>query len=105
MGDVIRSFSETIGSPDTAWVMGYPHWADTRLVALEAGYPERDYAMFIEGLETTLADTRPKIFLLHQQDAAAEEALRQYYPQGWLQNYESQQESKDFLIFFVPPTQ
>jgi hypothetical protein len=105
MGDVIRSFSETIGSPETAWVMGYPHWADTRLVALEAGYPDRDYAMFVEGLESTLSDPRPKLFLLHVQDADAKEALQRYYPQGWFQTYQSKQESKDFLIYFTPPTE
>jgi hypothetical protein len=28
MGEVVRSFAELTGSPDTAWLVGYPHWAD-----------------------------------------------------------------------------
>jgi hypothetical protein len=104
MGTVIHSFSETIGSPDTAWVMGYPHWADTRLVAIEAGYPQRDYAMFVDGLENTLADPRPKLFLVNLQDQDARQALPQFYPEGWFQTYESSVESKDFLLFFAPPS-
>ncbi len=34
MGKVIREFSETIGSPETAWVVGFPYWVDTRLVGI-----------------------------------------------------------------------
>ena len=27
----------------------------------------------------------------------------QYYPMGWFQEYVSQVETKDFLLFFAPP--
>ena len=103
MGAVIRTFSETIGSPETAWVMGYPHWADTRLVAIEAGYPERDYAMFVEDLETTLSEPGPKLFLVNPQDQPAKRALQESYPHGWIQTYASNVENRDFLLFFAPP--
>jgi len=105
MGDVIQSFSRTIGSPDTAWVMGYPHWADTRLVAIEAGYPQRDYAMFVDGLENTITDRRPKLFLLNPQDQEAKEALPRFYPDGWFRTYESSVDYKDFVLFFAPPSE
>jgi hypothetical protein len=105
MGAVARSFGETIGSPDTVWVMGFPYWVDTRLVADSAGYPGRDYEMFVDKLSTTLADQRPKMFLLNPQDQAAVTALQGLYPLGWLTTYTSKVPTKDFLIFFAPPQQ
>jgi 4-amino-4-deoxy-L-arabinose transferase-like glycosyltransferase len=103
IGAIAKEFAETIGSPDTVWVMGYPHWVDTRLVALNAGFPGRDYELFIQELETTLPDTRAKLFILNKDDQAAADALRQMYPQGWLSFYPSKTPTKDFRLFFVPP--
>ncbi|MDI6694597.1 MAG: glycosyltransferase family 39 protein [Anaerolineales bacterium] len=103
IGAIAKEFAETIGSPDTVWVMGYPHWVDTRLVALNAGFPGRDYELFVQELETTLPDTRAKLFILNKDDQAAADALRQMYPQGWLSFYPSKTPTKDFRLFFVPP--
>ena len=103
IGEVIRSFAETVGSPDSAWVMGYPHWADTRLVAINAGYPNIDFALFTEKLDTTLSVQSPKIFIVHPLDETGINALPQYYENGWFQVFDSAVESKNFLIFFVPP--
>ena len=103
IGEVIHSFAETVGSTDSAWVMGYPHWADTRLVAINAGYPNIDFALFTEKLDTTLAVPPPKIFIVHPLDETAINALPHYYEDGWFQVFDSAVESKDFLIFFVPP--
>ena len=105
MGGVIKSFSESSGSPETAWVMGYPHWADTRLVAIEAGYPERDYATFIDGLESTAQDPQPKLFLVHLDDNEAIRALKEVFPLGWVQTYESSVENRDFLMYFTQPVE
>lgn len=103
MGAVIKDFSATFGRPENAWLMGYPHWADTRLIALNAGTPLRDYALFIDGLPATKEVPGAKLFIVHPQDEAAQEALRQTYPDGWLQRYVSKVETKDFLIYIVPP--
>lgn len=103
IGSVARSFSTTIGSLDTVWVMGYPHWVDTRLVAINAGFPGKDFELFVNELEITRSDPRPKMFLLNPDDEDAVAALKQIYPQGWLQLYKSKVETKDFLIYFAPP--
>jgi hypothetical protein len=105
MGAVARTFAETIGSPDTIWVMGFPYWVDTRLVAINAGYPGRNYELFVDKLPSTQADGRPKMFIINPQDQVAIIALKQLYPQGWLEAYTSKVPTKDFLIFFVPPAQ
>jgi hypothetical protein len=103
IGALAGEFAETIGSPDTIWVMGFPHWIDSRLVATNAGYPGRDYRMFPEQLTNTLADPRPKLFILNPQDTQGMQALRQLYHQGWPQTIQSKTPGKDFVLFFVPP--
>lgn len=103
MGKVVRSFTELTGSTDTAWLVGYPHWADSRLVMINAGFPTRDNGFLLPNFPDTLEDPRPKLFLINLNDLAAMEALRSRYPDGWLTEYDSKYESKNFMLFFVPP--
>jgi hypothetical protein len=102
MGQIIGNFANSIGRLDTAWVVAYPHWADTRLVGMHAGNPTRDYAIAPDRLEQTLPVPGPKLFIVNQQDEPAVEALQSLYPDGWLDRYQSKYEFKDFLIFVVP---
>ncbi len=105
IGGVVRSFAEMTGSPDTAWLVAYPHWVDSRLVMINAGYPDRDNALWPEHFIDTLQDPRPKLFLLNPLDSTDLEALQALYPQGSLQTYPSRVETKDFYMFFVPANQ
>ncbi len=103
IGEVIRGFSETIGTPDTAWVIGYPYWVDTRIVGMMSGQPTRDLAISIERLGETIQDPRAKLFILKPEDEAALDVLTNLYPQGVSNTYLSTVPSKEFIIFFVPP--
>jgi hypothetical protein len=103
MGEVIRQFTTSVGSEDTAWVLAYPHWVDTRLVGMNAGYPLKDYAIWPENLPETTADPRAKLFLVKPEDAQGLQALQSLYPQGVLQEYVSEVDFHNFLMFFVPP--
>ncbi len=103
MGEVIRDFAASVGSPDTAWVAAYPYWVDTRLVGMNAGFPLKDYAIFPENFASTLSEPRAKLFLVKPEDSAALDALRQLYPQGVVSTYNSAVEGHDFNIFFIPP--
>ena len=105
MGEVVRSFAELTGSPDTAWLVGYPHWVDSRLVMINAGFPMRDNAIWPDGFQATLAEPRSKLFLININDTANIEALQSLYPQGQLQQYKSKYEGKDFILFIVPAAQ
>jgi 4-amino-4-deoxy-L-arabinose transferase-like glycosyltransferase len=112
MGGVVKNFVDTFGSPDTAWVVAYPYWVDTRLVAITAGFTTRDLAVWPDGqmpdspvhLSDTLADPRAKLFLINPQDADAMAQLQKLYPTGvlWLQKSRVEA-SKDFYVFQVPP--
>jgi hypothetical protein len=102
MGQVIRGFNDTIGESESAWVLVYPHWVDTRLVGMNAGFPTRDYAIFPDQLASTLSIPSPKLFLVKPDDEVGQDRLEAFYPHGWFQVYHSQVENKDFLMFFVP---
>ena len=103
IGHVIRGFSESVGSADTAFLVAYPHWVDSRLVGINAGYPFKDYALWTDQFESTLQDPRAKLFVININDNADIEKLAQLYPTGSLSLYDVPLEGKDFYIFFVPP--
>jgi len=102
MGAVVRSFTELNGSPDTAWLVGYPYWADSRLVMINAGFPFRDNAIWPQSFPDTATDPRPKLFIINPNDVDDKTALQSLYPNGWLMEYQSKYETKNFLLFFVP---
>lgn len=102
LGAVIGGFARSVGAPDRAWVIPYPHWVDTRLVGIRAGFPRRDYALPRDRLEDTLALSGPKLFLFRPEDQETENRLWELYPQGRLWRYRSSTPGKDFLVFFVP---
>jgi hypothetical protein len=104
IGHVIRAFADSIGEADSAWVVPNPHWVDTRLVGINAGYPDRDYALWPDGLPETLADPRAKLFVVRPVDEPTVELLDQLYPQGsWDRFTSAVNADKDFLTFYVPP--
>ena len=102
LGDVVRSFAKLNGTADTAWLVGFPHWADSRLVMINAGYPYQDNAIWPESFAGTVDDPRAKLFLINTNDLADLESLQALYPEGWLTEYQSKYESRNFLLFFVP---
>ena len=102
MGEVVRSFAQLNGHADTVWLVGFPHWADSRLVMINAGYPYEDNAIWPESFEATVEDPRAKLFLINVNDQADIEALQTLYPEGWLTEYQSKYETRNFLLFFVP---
>ena len=109
MGAVIKQFGQVYGETDTAWVVPFPHWVDTRLVGVWAGTPNRDFAMWTEQLPETLQFSGPKLFIARAStelpelnDQLAVEALRETYPRGSLSLHRSAVPGHDFWIYFVP---
>jgi hypothetical protein len=103
MGAVIRSFTTTVGDKDSAWVVPYPHWVDTRLVGMQAGYPRKDYALWPDEIPETLSNPKAKLFLFKPEDEEAARRLQEQYPDGAMSMYDSHLEGKDFWLYFVPP--
>ncbi len=102
MGQVIRGFADSVGTPDTAYVVPFAHWVDTRLVGINAGYPTKDYALWPEDFEKTLSEPRTKLFIVKYDDSAALEKLKQMYPSGVLALHTNPLEGKNFWTYLVP---
>jgi 4-amino-4-deoxy-L-arabinose transferase-like glycosyltransferase len=102
MGKVIHDFGDMVGSTETAYMVPYPYWVDTRLVGINAGDPSRDYAIPPDQISLTLSDPRPKMFLVNLEDQTGLDLLRQLFPQGNISTFASQV-GKNFYIYMVPP--
>jgi hypothetical protein len=102
-GAVVRGFEESVGSPETARLVGYPYWMDSRLVGIVAGHPTLDPAIFPEQLDLLVGEERAQLFILNLNDSTGAERLRELFPQGRLSRFVSATEGKDFLIYLVPP--
>jgi len=102
IGAVISQFASTVGTLDTAHVVPYPHWVDTRVVGIVTGNVTRDFALWPDKFESTLSERRPQLFILKPDDKAALAKLQTLYPTGVAAPYASRREGKDFVIFQVP---
>jgi hypothetical protein len=105
LGSVIRQFADTYGSEETAWVVPYPHWVDTRLVGYRADVPERDYALWRDDIPQTLEESGAKMFLVKPEDVETLDLLAELYPTGVLKLYDSAMDGRDFYMYSVPPKQ
>jgi hypothetical protein len=105
LGAVIRQFADTAGDEESAWVIPYPHWVDTRLVGINAGMGVYDFALWADRLEETLDNDGAKLFLLKPEDTEAMMRLRGLYPTGSLAEYETEIIGKSFYIYTVPPVE
>jgi hypothetical protein len=103
VGRVAALFIESLGEPETTYVVGFPHWIDSRLVAINSGHPGLDFAIFPQEIPGTQADPRPKMFFLNVNDTENFQLLSQTFPAGVLWQFDSEVPNKDFMVFFVPP--
>lgn len=103
IGKTIKDFTDSIGSQDNAYVVAFPHWVDTRLVGITAGYPTRDFAIWPEAFEDTLNTPGAKLFLVKIDDSESLDALQNLYPNGVIQRHDSRVPEKDFYQFYVLP--
>jgi hypothetical protein len=103
IGRVINDYTDSIGSEENARVVAFPHWVDTRLVGINAGYPTRDFAIWPDQISETMEDQGPKLFIVKFDDVESKALLQNLYPQGILQHHISDLPNKDFYQFFVLP--
>ncbi len=103
IGTVVRGFTDSIGDINDAFVVPYPHWVDTRLVGINAGFVTKDLALWPDQFSTLKDDGNAKLFIVKPENVEAVDLLKGMYPDGALYNYNSGRPGKDFLIFSVPP--
>ena len=102
MGKVVKDFTGSFGSVDNVWVVAKAYWVDTRLVAMTAGYVDRDFQIWPENLESTLDIPGTKLFILKGDDIDAMTRLRTLYPDGFADYHASPIQDRDFIVFMVP---
>ena len=73
------------------------------LVGMQAGYPTRDTAITLDQLDSLENVTAPMLFLVKNDDTDALQTLNIRFPEGWMQEYHSKYEGKNFWMYFVPP--
>jgi hypothetical protein len=105
MGEIARDYIHSIGSPDSIWVVAKAHWVDTRLVAMNTGFPDRDYAVWPQDLETTLTQSGTKLFFVKADDQEGMTRLWQLYPNGFNKYHLGTVPGRDFYTFVVPSTE
>ena len=103
MGAVMARFGETNGTVDTAWIVPYPYWVDTRLISSQSGFFEHDFTLWPEQIVDTAQLTGPKLFLVYPDDEQTVNILQSVYPNGVLQSYATNYPGKNFFMFSVPP--
>lgn len=101
IGEEIKDFTETIGVEEAAFVVAYPHWVDTRLVGINAGFPTRDFAIWPEDFQKTLDIQGTKLFIIKSDDKDSIRSLQSLYPDGLLELKESSNPGKNFYEFYA----
>lgn len=103
MGEVIEKYATTIGSYDTAWVIAYPYWVDTRGVGIEAGDPWwNNVILDAAALDATVNEPRTKLFIVHPDDAPSAGQLLTLYPNAVITHWQRPAIHKSFYIYLVP---
>ena len=101
IGAVINGFVADGGDPNLAFVIPYPHWVDTRLVGINAGYPDKDYALQLEQIFDTRDLPDPKIFIIFPEDQKTIQEIMNVYPEARAKTFISKQPGKNFIIIRI----
>lgn len=110
MGDIARTLINSGLSKDAVWVMTYPHWADSRNVALTSGVGARDIVLDKDGIQFTTAIPGQKLFFVKPPDVNQGEndvayqqlqVLRQTYPEHIETLVPAKVPGREFILFWV----
>ena len=101
MGQVISQFVGEGNSPDNAFVIPFPHWVDTRLVGINAGFPRKDYALWPDQVPGTRDLSGRKLFIIKPEDLGGLDAVELSYPDAQINIFYSRVLGKDFYLVFA----
>ncbi len=99
----IRAFAETVGDYDHAYIMLYPHWIDTRNVAINMGRLGWDQTIATaDDLEQMASDPSNKLIVLNIGDEKNLTRLVEIFPSAQMRVYHSRTPTRDFILLYVP---
>jgi hypothetical protein len=99
---VVSNFTTSIGSFDDVHMISYPHWMDSRLVALLAGRPGLDIILWPDQIDALVEQDRSQLFMLHHADVEGLDRLRAKFPDGITNRHAATVEGRDFITYLVP---
>jgi hypothetical protein len=100
--EVVVNFTASMGSFEDVYMIAYPHWMDTRLVALLAGRPGSDIVLWPDEIDALVEVDTPQLFMLHHADAEGFDRLLAKFPDGFTQRHVAEVEGRDFITYLVP---
>lgn len=102
---VIRGFAESVGDYDHAWILLYPHWIDTRNVAINMGRIGWDQTLpKADAARSQVKDGANKLYVLSPNDADNLTRLQAIFPNGQLRVFHARTPGHDFNLWYVPGT-
>ena len=99
---VVENFTSTIGAFEDVHMIAYPHWMDSRLVAILAGRPGLDIVLWPDQIDTLVDVETPQLFMLHHADVVGLALLRDKYPEGITNQHAAEVPGRDFITYYVP---
>lgn len=103
MGDVLRQFEASGGNLRNAYHVAYPHWVDTRNIAINAkDITWRNAVTDLEQISAHVEEPGRKLYLVYPEHEAALKVLRENYPDGTVRVQASARPGKQFLVFEAP---
>jgi uncharacterized membrane protein len=103
MGAEVRDFVAGGGRLDQVYHVAYPHWVDTRNIAINAGdITWRNAVLDHREIFQHALTPGAKLYLVHMDDQATVNTLSMIYPEGQWRIYDSNRPGKDFRLFIVP---
>jgi hypothetical protein len=106
MGVAMRGFIATGGDLQHIVIRAYPHWVDTRALALlmnDISWQDTNVVIDkVNDLARMRNDPAPQMYLLDVEDTLGLSVLQAAFPQGYLTRYRSRIPGHDFMLFHVP---
>ncbi len=105
VAESIKSFAESVGDYEHAWIMLYPHWIDTRNVAINMGQIGWDHTLpNTDAAEAQVPDGANRLFIVNPNDSVNLSRLQELFPKGQLRVFHSRTPGHDFDLWYVPGT-
>ncbi len=100
--EVVVNFTTSIGSFEDVYMIAYPHWMDSRLVALLAGRPGLDIVLWPDEIDALVDVNAPQLFMLHHADVEGLDRLQAKFPGGITNRHAAEVDGRDFITYLVP---
>ncbi len=103
IASAIRGFTDSVGDMDHVYIMLWPHWIDTRNVAINTGRIGWDQTIpSTNDVEWMPGDPANKLFILNPNDQTNLARLQEIFPNAQMRVYHSRTPTRDFVMVYVP---